>query len=329
MSINSSTNDGAHRESFAAIVVAYRSSARLPDCLAGLRQAGASRIVVIDNSNEPASRRATMEFADSSACDVTYRASTTNLGYGAAVNLGARQALASNWLAIVGPDVILTKDLAPLIAEARERHAALIAGLLTPSDARDGLNVRPRFSPIREFARAAVGTRRSNRLVLPDDRSSRRVPQLDGCFLLVSRATFAALHGFDEQFELYFEDVDFCRRADTLGGCWVRLERYGRHIGGASRDTAPGPAYITFRISRIRFLRKWHGALGTGTAAVITIVEFLARSLARRPEGDRIRLASLRAQLAELLRPQSVQGLPSVPHAVGQRPLPPAAESTS
>jgi GT2 family glycosyltransferase len=36
--------------------------------------------------------------------------------------------------------------------------------------------------------------------------------------LLVSRAAYTAIHGFDEQFFMYFEDDDLCKRLQQQGG---------------------------------------------------------------------------------------------------------------
>ena len=44
-----------------------------------------------------------------------------------------------------------------------------------------------------------------------------RVPWVTGCCLLLRRECFQALGGFDEEFFLYYEDVDFCRRAAERG----------------------------------------------------------------------------------------------------------------
>jgi len=47
------------------------------------------------------------------------------------------------------------------------------------------------------------------------------VEQPAGAFLMIRRAVWEELGGFDERFwPLWFEDVDFCRRAAKLGYLW-------------------------------------------------------------------------------------------------------------
>jgi GT2 family glycosyltransferase len=58
---------------------------------------------------------------------------------------------------------------------------------------------------------------------LPDENSSfwlqapRRVSSLTGAALLVPRAVFESLNGFDTMLGHYLQDVDFCMRASGMG----------------------------------------------------------------------------------------------------------------
>ena len=79
------------------------------------------------------------------------------------------------------------------------------------------------------------------------------------------------MSGFDERFELYFEDVDLCDRARAAGRVLLDTRAYGTHAHGASSRTVARPSYCVFRVSRVArrlrprrapprvcHSRKWH-----------------------------------------------------------------------
>ena len=293
-----------------AVVVAYRSAGCLLDCLNGLFASGAEKIVVVDNAQDSATR-ALVECIDTERDNrVRYHAPVANLGYGRAVNVGLRMLGDADWIVVVGPDVVLTERLPALTNAADQHHAALIAGQLLPDDPRSGINVRPLASPIGELRRALLGNRRTHaHPILATDTCS-RVGQIDGCFVLARRQILDQLGGFDERFELYFEDVDLCQRAHELGGSWLCPTIYGHHRGGASSQQVPAAAYSAFRISRLRYLRKHWGAFGSFFAILAAATEIATRTFSRQPEGLGTRLASLALQLKELAHPGAVWVLP-------------------
>jgi N-acetylglucosaminyl-diphospho-decaprenol L-rhamnosyltransferase len=67
-----------------------------------------------------------------------------------------------------------------------------------------------------------------------------------GMFLAVRRDTYTMLNGFNENYFLYFEDVDFCARA-RLAGCRILVCKHTRVIHEAQRDSH----------RKLRFL-LWH-----------------------------------------------------------------------
>lgn len=294
-----------------AVVVAYRSAGYLGDCLNGLLTTGAQRVVVVDNAQDGATQAVAEAVGSALGNRVRYYAPGANLGYGRAVNAGVHMLTEADWIVITGPDVVLTEPLAAL-TEAADRHrAALIAGQLRSKDPQSGTNVRPLSSPLGELRRAVLGSRRTHAYpILAAQGSCRRVDQIDGCFVVARRHVFEQLCGFDERFELYFEDVDLCRRALKIGGSWLCPTIYGHHIGGASSREVPIAAYHAFRISRLRYLRKYWGTMGAFVAMLAATMEIVARTLSGQAEGLGTRMASLTLQLKELMQPGTVWVLP-------------------
>jgi GT2 family glycosyltransferase len=291
------------------VIVAYRSSAHLADGLpVVLRDPSVGDIVVVDNSSDPATAAVVARFGNR----VRYLDPRENLGFARACNLGLQQTV-DPVVTFLNPDVLLVRPLTDLVRTCAEGGPMILGGGLT-EDATDGVlgNVHHRVTWARELGRAVLGSRVS---AAPMDVgvATSPVDQVDGALLMGRRDFLEALGGFDERFELYFEDVDLCERARARGAVLLDTRRYGTHAGGASAKTAVAASYCVFRISRIRYFAKrsgWPGALG---ALALTVVEALARTVTRQPEGGRARRRALLLALREVARPGSVRVLaPSV-----------------
>jgi GT2 family glycosyltransferase len=89
---------------------------------------------------------------------------------------------------------------------------------------------------------------------------TRVVDHVMGAFFLMKRSLFEALGGFDERFFVYFEDLDFSRRAFEAG--WASLYWTGSciwHLGGGSSRRVLGMRLFYSLRSRLIYARKHHG----------------------------------------------------------------------
>lgn len=176
----------------------------------------AASVTVVDNSaNMPASP----------SCEVIDPG--RNIGFGAAANLGARHGSAP-WVLILNPDVELTAATARALVRALELEpqiAALAPPLRYPNG--DGQVNGGQFSGwSRELSRC-VGAGARLRGLRSRLRPEARPRRGDGpafarawvsaAALLVRRAAFEQVGGFDERFFLYYEDEDLCRRLRAAG----------------------------------------------------------------------------------------------------------------
>ena len=66
------------------------------------------------------------------------------------------------------------------------------------------------------------------------EQSSKDVPLISGCCMLIRSQTFKKLNGFNEQFFLYFEDYDLSLRAKEKGLIAYNPEMLITHLGGFS-----------------------------------------------------------------------------------------------
>lgn len=292
--------------SVGVVVVAYLSAATIEACVGScLGDPAVAALVVVDNSSDPATEELVHHWSDAR---VTYRPAE-NLGFAAGCNTGAAAVPAGvEWLAFVNPDVELERRLGELVG-LPEVAGACVVGAQVESPRSPGVpSARRGVSTTRELTKAAVGSRAY--ALEPLGERAVRVDQVSGALLLIRRTDFVRLGGFDERFELYYEDVDLCARAAALGGCVFVPRRWGRHVGGVSAAAASGAAYVAGRVSRMRYLRKYRPGLATELALMAMAgVEAVSRTVARGSEGPNARAAALRAQWREQRRPGAVRAL--------------------
>jgi N-acetylglucosaminyl-diphospho-decaprenol L-rhamnosyltransferase len=137
---------------------------------------------------------------------------------------------------------------------------------------------------------------------------TRPVDQVMGAFFLVRRSVFEALGGFDEQFFVYYEDLDFSVRARACGWGSVYLATaQAFHRGQGTTAGASARRTYYFCRSRILYARKHFGAAGAFAVALTTLaLEPLARLVAApRSAGDTLRaFAMLWRDVPNLFNPR-------------------------
>ena len=225
------------------------------------------RVVVVDNGSTDGAPEA----AAASHASVTLVRSPGNVGYGRAVNLGARQARPDEeWLLVCNPDTLATQDtLARLLEAAREapRAGALGPRVLDP----DG-SVYPSARALPSI-RTGIGhallsgawpsnpwTRRYQQRDVSASESVVEVGWLSGAFLLLRREAFEEIGGFDDDFFMYFEDVDLGRRLAEAG--WSNLfvpEAVVTHVGGESTARSADAMVSAHHRSAHLYIAKTHG----------------------------------------------------------------------
>lgn len=240
-----------HGAAIAAIVVSHQSEATIDDCLARLRASeGVAAIRVVDND----STDATLEIVQRHAIAdprVRFIANPDNPGFAAGCNQGVAglaDAVPPAWLAFVNPDCLLAPDtLARLRALATPLGEALLgADLVDEAGARDPAARRrdPDFGAMlaRRTGLLPKGGAASGSLAVAVDDALelQPVPVISGALMLVSRALFDRIGGFDEAYRLHAEDLDLCRRARAAGAFIAVANRVQVvHLRGVSSRRRP------------------------------------------------------------------------------------------
>jgi len=260
----------SNQPSLSIIIVNWNAGQQLRDCINSIQKYGVpyvTQTIVVDNGSTDGSEKTIQDIPG-----VTAIFSGVNLGFGKACNLGAQQAK-NEYLLLLNPDAALYADTLP----------KALAFMQDPTNAKVGIcgvqlldesghisRSCARFPSVTGFVFHAVGLDRffprlGHFMAEWDHAQTREVDQVIGAFFLVRRAVFEALGGFDERFFVYFEEVDFSRRASNAGWSSVYLaDAQAFHAGGGTSNQIKARRLFYSLRSRLLYAFKhfsWPGAM--------------------------------------------------------------------
>jgi GT2 family glycosyltransferase len=219
------------------LIVAYRSGPTLTRCLAALRAQTFSgyEIVLVDN-DEPGSGDGAATAAAKADPAIRLISPGANLGFAAGNNLAAQTA-SGRWLVMLNPDAYPAPDWLERLVEAAARrpdYRVFTSRQLADEDPSllDGLG-DVMFAAGAPYRGGYMGKD-------PGDVAEGEVFSPCGAAMMVDRALFLGLGGFDETFFCYCEDVDLGYRLRLAGEPTLLVpDAVVRHEGSVSSG---GPA---------------------------------------------------------------------------------------
>lgn len=285
-----------YRDGISCIIVSYKSLDNLKECIESLlRQTGvASEIVVVDND----SRDGTGQYLKQ--LDIKSVLLNKNRGFGAAVNLGSKEAV-YNHLFILNPDTIVPQDSLKRLFQFSEsgKEYGVIAPALEYPDGRPQISARKlpgrldfllsRGSPLFRFG--ITGEKKAG-YIIPKGDNPVKVPAVSATALLIKTELFNDIGGFDERFFMYMEDIDLCRRIKEKGFTVVLIPDVKiKHSWRKSSSKRPFFTAYHHHLSVLKYFIKYDKnrpimniflafALGMGflfSAAVIVVRKALGR----------------------------------------------------
>lgn len=211
-----------------------------------------------------------------------------NAGFARACNIGATHSCAE-FILFLNPDARIHEATIVRAVEFMRSQAGLsygICGVRLEGDR--GITQRhcARFPTLRTFVGKVLGLNHLFPRLFPphfmvefDHESSREVDQVIGAFFFVRRSVFEALGGFDEQFFVYFEELDFSLRARKAGWrTWYLAEAHAYHKGGGSSDQVKAKRLFYSLRSRLLYGFKHFGAIEAWALVLLTsLLEPLVR----------------------------------------------------
>lgn len=274
------------------VIVSYNSSAFISDCLASVfasRRDVQQQVIVVDNaSKDDGVARIRAGFPD-----VELLEPGRNLGFAAGVNHGVRHA-DGEFILLLNPDTVLRPRAVDEIVAFARRHPGhgLYGGrTLRPDESLEPSSCwgEPTLWSMAMFALGISTMFPRNRWLDPESLGSwqrdtiREVGIISGCFLLVPRAVWNELGGFDERYFMYGEDADLALRARARGYRPIICPTAELvHEVGQCSETPVHKSLLLYRGKASLVRTHWHGparwlglfclAAGTGLRAALARV---------------------------------------------------------
>lgn len=249
-------------EGLEIIIVSHNTRADLAACLDSLRAAPPARlrrITVVDS----ASTDGTLEALGGKWKGVTWIPLDRNAGFGAANNVGLRQAEAPVVL-LLNPDTIVPEGAVDRLAARLDATGAAAAGpRLVDAAGRVEISFGPMLTPwgeARQWLRGRAASSTSGWLQRYASSLVSREQFVDwvtGACLMVRRDAALAAGLFDERYFLYEEDVDFCAALRAGGGrILFTPEAEVVHLRGRSQTGTPAAGPRHYDRSHVLFYEK-------------------------------------------------------------------------
>jgi N-acetylglucosaminyl-diphospho-decaprenol L-rhamnosyltransferase len=299
------------------VIVNYQTADLTIDCLRSLRDEVASVpgacVVVTDNASgdESAARIAAAIATNGWSPWAAFQRLDRNGGFAAGNNAALGPALGSSnppeYVLLLNPDTIVRPGALKTLVDFMESHPrAGIAGSRLEDP--DGTPQRSAFrfptplSELEEGARVGWLTRLLSRRVVapPPPPGPEATEWVAGASMIVRKAVFDAIGLLDERYFMYYEEVDFCRRAKRAGwDCWyvpasrvIHLVGQSSGVTNARQSGKRRPAY--WFASRRRYFLTHCGRAGTLLADLFWATGFaqwrVRRALMGKPDPDAPRL---------------------------------------
>jgi GT2 family glycosyltransferase len=279
------------------VIPSLNTREHLENMLGSLANDGAKEpheVVVVDMR----STDGTLEMLGSRFPDVKVLKDVPNKGYGAAANAGIARAQGTH-IFVCNSDLLFREGtIDRLVRMLREVGDNTLLGFrLEHANGviqRSALRFPGRLDLMWMFSAVVRGswnlTYRLGRY-MPDWDFTERTPVdwVTGAALAASRSLFERLGGFDEEFFMFCEEVDLCRRIHDLGGTVLYVPEIPiTHVGGGTISNTADLRVSWLAAGKVRYTRKHYGhtvlfvaRLGA-TAAYLTSYPVLLLSWLRR-----------------------------------------------
>ncbi|WP_312318874.1 glycosyltransferase family 2 protein [Stenotrophomonas sp.] len=223
----------------AAIIVSYQSASTLDACLTRLRAAqDIAEIRVVDNNSDDGTLDIVQRHASADP-RLHFIANPDNPGFATANNQGVADSRAP-WLAFINPDLMVAPETLAQLCARGEALGDCVLGVEQVDEAGLPDAAVRRRDP--DFAAMLRNPGQGAKLALPADptQALQTVPALSGALLLMPRALFDRIGGWDAGYRLHAEDLDLCRRAREAGAVVaIANDLQVTHVRGVSSRSRP------------------------------------------------------------------------------------------
>ena len=272
------------------IIVNWNAKDPLRNCLKSIYENSGKldcEIIVVDNASTDGSA----DMVKKEWPGVTLVENSGNQGFARANNIGIRQSN-SRYVCLVNPDVVVLEGCIGNSIEFMDQRPSV--GMTGPRILNPDRTLQPSCRHFPSIWNSLCQTLGLNYL-FPKSRffsepfmnywahdTVRKVDSIGGMFWTVRRQAINEVGLLDEDFFLYSEDIDWCKRFHTVG--WDVMFYPGAeaiHFGGASSANAPIRFYIEMQKADLQYWRKHHGKLGKVCYMTIILLNNVLRVIVR------------------------------------------------
>lgn len=243
------------------IIVNYNGLDVIVNCLASIFDGepnAALEVIVVDNASTDGSP----EIIRQKFPQVRLFQQSQNLGFGAANNIGVKQAQ-GQYLFLLNSDTLLTENIFPTLIAKLEHFPELgiVGPRLRNPDGSFQLSTAYEIGLWGEF-RTLSEVRKyrqpQNRPALAKQYGTDQwVDIVVGAAMFMERSLYEKVGGFDETFFMYFEESDLCQRVRNLGYKILYTPEVSViHIGGHSVAQSAGEMAAEYRRSQRYYYQK-------------------------------------------------------------------------
>ena len=220
------------------IIVCHKGWERLYKCLEALDMFSGenlkTEVIVVDNKSDDI----TIDEIERHFTKFRFIHNEINGGFGNGCNLGARNAK-GEYLLFLNPDTVASESaLEKLVGISRQNPEFLILSCKQVNEkGKESVasGTFPSMFNLTGFQRAVF--RRPASRISDLTRDISFPDWISGSVILIRNDTFKRIDGFDEDFWMYYEDVDLCKRTRNMGGeiAFCNNVSIEHNHGGSSR----------------------------------------------------------------------------------------------
>lgn len=259
-------------ERISVVIISYNCKEYVDDCIKSIIMTcyeNIPEIIVVDNN----STDNTIEFISKLYPEVVIKANSENLGYSAAINIGAGLST-GDYIILSNADVIYKNGCIYGLVQELKNNPKI--GMVGPQQLYFDGTFQRSFGYFPSIKRALLDLTGLSKFLLLQkkrqffngDHNSYSVEYLDGAVLCVSKVLFEKLNGFDEGFFFYSEEVEFCYRINQLGlTCTITPKnKVVHHRGGSQQNSGMNEKSINMLVnSESIFLDKHSNSFNKDT----------------------------------------------------------------
>jgi len=252
------------------IIVTYNSEGQIKNCLDSIFLSKARKrkieIIIVDNNSKDKTRKIIKTYFNKK---INIICNGNNSGFAKAINQGIKRSKYEQIL-LLNPDTRLYENSLDILIKQKKQFKADICGgkmIKTDGSIHGSFVKKPNiltalfdFTNLRKIFPKNKWHREFYYLNLGKIAKPLEVDAISGGYMLIKKRVNNLLGGFDENFFLYLEDVDYCLRAKKNG---LRIFYFPEsviwHEGGGSSKNKSKIDYQAWLRSRSYFWKKYSG----------------------------------------------------------------------